>query len=96
MQAESVRHMIGEGEEEVHGECVDNGSVANKALELLGKELSMWINRKVVGGSESRVALLQTGDLRSASWRPSTAPIVVSSPTIISWPCRAQPARLFF
>jgi hypothetical protein len=37
MQTESVRHKIGDGEEEVHGECVDNGSVANKALELLGQ-----------------------------------------------------------
>jgi hypothetical protein len=61
-------------------------------LELLGKELSMWIDRKVVGGPESRVGLLQTGDLRSALRRPSTARFVVSSPTIISWPCRAQAA----
>jgi len=38
-----------DGEEEVPGEYVYNGSVANKALEPLGKELGMF-NRKEVGG----------------------------------------------
>ena len=32
------------------GQYVYNGSVANKALELLGKELGMFIDRKEVGG----------------------------------------------
>ena len=50
MQAEPVRRKTGDGEEEVPGEYVYNGSVANKALELLGKELGMFINRKEVGG----------------------------------------------
>jgi hypothetical protein len=80
MQTESVSHRIGDGEEEVHFECVYNGSVANKALELLGKELGMSINRKEVGGPKLRVGLLQTGDLRSALLVPSTAPFVASSP----------------
>ena len=35
---------------EVPGEYVYNGSVANKALELLGKELGIFIDRKEVGG----------------------------------------------
>ena len=39
MQAEPVRRKTGDGEEEVAGECVYNGSVANKAFELLGEEL---------------------------------------------------------
>jgi hypothetical protein len=30
--------------------CLYNGSVARKALELLGKELGMFIDRKEVGG----------------------------------------------
>jgi len=34
----------------VPGQYVYNGSVANKALELLGKELGMFIDRKEVGG----------------------------------------------
>jgi len=34
MQAKPVRRKIGDREEEVPGECVYNGSVANKALEL--------------------------------------------------------------
>jgi hypothetical protein len=38
------------GEEEVFGEYSYNGSVANKALELLGKQLGMFIDRKEVGG----------------------------------------------
>ena len=50
MQAEPVRRKTGDGEEEVPGEFVYNGSVANKALELLGKELGMFIDRKEVGG----------------------------------------------
>jgi hypothetical protein len=33
----------------VPGEYVYNGSVANKALELLGKEFGMFIDRKEVG-----------------------------------------------
>ena len=50
MQAEPVRRKFGDREEEVPGENVYNGSVANKALELLGKELGMFIDRKEVGG----------------------------------------------
>jgi hypothetical protein len=50
MQAEPVRRKTDEGEEEVSGEYVYNGSVANKALELIGKELGMFIDRKEVGG----------------------------------------------
>jgi hypothetical protein len=50
MQAEPVRRKTGDGEEEVPGEFVYNGSVANRALELLGKELGMFIDRKEVGG----------------------------------------------
>ena len=50
MQAEPVRRKTGDGEEEVPGEFVYNGGVANKALELLGKELGMFIDRKEVGG----------------------------------------------
>jgi hypothetical protein len=46
MQAEPVRRKVGDREEEVPGEYVYNGSVANKALELLGKELGMFIDRK--------------------------------------------------
>jgi len=38
------------GEEEIPGEFVYNGSVANKALELLGKEVGMFVDRKEVGG----------------------------------------------
>jgi hypothetical protein len=38
-----------ETKKEVPGEYVYNGSVANKALELLGKELGMFIDRKEVG-----------------------------------------------
>jgi hypothetical protein len=34
----------------VPGENVYNGTVANTALELLGKELGMFIHRKEVGG----------------------------------------------
>jgi hypothetical protein len=34
----------------VPGAYVYNGSVANKALELIGKELGMFIDRKEVGG----------------------------------------------
>jgi hypothetical protein len=34
----------------VSGEFIYNGSVANKALELIGKELGMFIDRKEVGG----------------------------------------------
>jgi phage terminase small subunit len=47
MQAEPVRRSDGE---EVPGAYVYNGSVANKALELIGKELGMFIDRKEVGG----------------------------------------------
>jgi len=36
-------------EEEVPGAYVYNGRVANKALELIGKELGMFIDRKEVG-----------------------------------------------
>ena len=50
MQAEPVRRKTGDGEEEVLGEYTYNGSVANKALELLGKELGMFIDRKEVRG----------------------------------------------
>jgi hypothetical protein len=39
MQAEPVRRKTGDGEEKVAGEYVYNGSVANKAFELLGEEL---------------------------------------------------------
>ena len=49
MQAEPVRRKTGDGEEEVTGEFVYNGSVANKALELIGKELGMFIDRKEIG-----------------------------------------------
>ena len=57
MQAERVRRKADEGAErktdegaeEVPGEYVYNGSVANKALELIGKELGMFIDRKEVG-----------------------------------------------
>ena len=45
-----MRRKTGDGEEEVPGEFVYNGSVANKALELLGKEPGMFIDRKEVGG----------------------------------------------
>ena len=48
MQAEPVRRKTDDGEKEVTGEYVYNGSVANKALELIGKELGMFIDRKVV------------------------------------------------
>ena len=37
-------------EEEVPGAYVYNGRVANKALELIGKELGMFIDPKEVGG----------------------------------------------
>jgi hypothetical protein len=50
MQAEPVRRKTDDGEKEVTGEYVYNGSVANKALELIGKELGMFIDRKKVGG----------------------------------------------
>jgi hypothetical protein len=50
MQAEPVRRKFGDREEEVPGEYVYNGSVAKKALELLGKELGMFIVRNEVGG----------------------------------------------
>src|SRR5262249_21855185 len=49
MQAEPVRRKSGDAEEEVPGEYVYNGAVANKALELLGKELGMFIDRREVG-----------------------------------------------
>ena len=49
MQVEPVRRKIGDPEEEVPGACIYNGSVANKALELIGKELGMFIDRKEVG-----------------------------------------------
>jgi hypothetical protein len=45
-----VQRKTGDGEEEVPGEYTYNGSVANKALELLGKELGMFIDRKEIGG----------------------------------------------
>jgi hypothetical protein len=38
MQAEPVRRKTSDGEEEVPGEYVYSGGVANKALELIGKE----------------------------------------------------------
>ena len=50
MQTEPVRPKSGDGEEEVPGQYVYNGNVADKALELLGKELGMFIDRKEVGG----------------------------------------------
>jgi len=50
MQAEPVRRKTDKGEEEVPGAYVYSGSVANKALELIGKELGMFIERKEVGG----------------------------------------------
>jgi phage terminase small subunit len=50
MQAEPVRRKTDEGKEQVPGEYTYNGSVANKALELLGKELGMFIDRKEIGG----------------------------------------------
>ena len=50
MQAEPVRRKTDEGEEKVPGDYVYNGSVANKALELIGKELGMFIDPKEVGG----------------------------------------------
>jgi hypothetical protein len=49
MQVEPVRRKIGDPEEEVPGACIYNGSVANKALELIGKELGMFIDRKEIG-----------------------------------------------
>ena len=55
MQAEPVRRKFGDREEEVPGEYVYNGSVANKALELLGKELGMFIDRKEVGAPNKYV-----------------------------------------
>ncbi len=45
MQMEAVRNADGEP----IGEYAYNGSVANRALELLGKELSMFIDRKEIG-----------------------------------------------
>ncbi len=45
MQMEAVRNADGE----TIGEYTYNGSVANRALELLGKELSMFIDRKEIG-----------------------------------------------
>ncbi len=45
MQHEAVRNADGE----TIGEYAYNGSVANRALELLGKELSMFIDRKEIG-----------------------------------------------
>lgn len=45
MQAEAVKGQDGE----VTGEFRYEGSVANRALELLGKELKMFIDRKEVG-----------------------------------------------
>jgi hypothetical protein len=80
MQTDSVRDEIGDGEEEVHGECIYNGSVANRAVELLCRALGMCINRKQVAGPNSCVGLLQTGDLLSALRVPSAAPFAVSSP----------------
>jgi phage terminase small subunit len=50
MQAEPVKRKTGDGAEEVDGEYTYNGSVANKALELLGKELGMFIERREFGG----------------------------------------------
>ena len=50
MQAEPVKRKTDEGEEKVPADYVYNGSVANNALELLGKELGMFIDRKEVGG----------------------------------------------
>ncbi len=51
MQHAPVRRKTASGgEEEIPGEFVYNGSVANKALELIGKELGMFIDRKEVGG----------------------------------------------
>ena len=50
MQAEPVKLKgNSETEREAPREYVYNGSVANKALELLGKELGMFIDRKEVG-----------------------------------------------
>lgn len=50
MQAEPVRRKAASGDdEEVAGEYVYNGNVANRALELIGKELGMFIDRKEVG-----------------------------------------------
>ena len=50
MHTEPVRRKSGDGEKEVTGEYVYNGSVANKALELLGKELGVFIDRKEISG----------------------------------------------
>ena len=58
MQAEPVRRKAGDNEEEVPGEYVYNGSVANKALEVIGKEIGMFIDRKEIGepGDFSRMS----------------------------------------
>ena len=50
MQAEPVKRKTRDSEEEVRGEYTYQGSVANKALELIGKELGMFIDRREVGG----------------------------------------------
>lgn len=47
MQATPVR--LDEDGEAVNGEYTYQGSVANRALELLGKELGMFVDRKEVG-----------------------------------------------
>jgi hypothetical protein len=44
------------------GEYTYNGSVANKALELLGKEIGMFVDRKEVG-SPGEFARTQEQDL---------------------------------
>jgi len=76
MQAEPVK-LKGNSdmEKEVPGQYVYNGSVANKALELLGKELGMFIDRKEVGGpnefarmsNEDLVALIEGCDSKIAA-----------------------------
>src|SRR5262249_8271943 len=58
MQAEPVRRKAGDTEQQLAGEYVYNGSVANKALELIGKEIGMFVDRKEIGepGEFSRMS----------------------------------------
>src|SRR5262249_15282773 len=80
MQAEPVRRKAGDYEEEVPGEYVYNGSVANKALELIGKEIGMFVDREASQTTAPRFLSRQVSREQLTSRdHPDGASVFVSS-----------------